>query len=157
MICVTFLLNLKTSSHLSCLQTMQKYISLFLTFSQLKCFKKFALIIYRTGPISGRSNYHPVNVVSYSWKKALNNLYAVNGVILPLVKNVSDLGITIDNNLDFKLHINNICVKAIFVRVNAISPNDNIYRISSLTLISNIATVILCDHDILFPDQTLSC
>ena len=25
---------------------------------------------------------------------------------------MSDLGIIVDNNLDFKLHINNICVKA---------------------------------------------
>ena len=45
-------------------------------------------------------------------KICVNNSYAVNGVILPLVKNMSDLGITVDNNLDFKLHINNICVKA---------------------------------------------
>ena len=25
---------------------------------------------------------------------------------------MSDLGISVDNNLDFKLHVNNICVKA---------------------------------------------
>ena len=45
-------------------------------------------------------------------KICVNNLYAINGVILPLVKNMSDLVITVDNNLDFKLLVNNICVKA---------------------------------------------
>ena len=45
-------------------------------------------------------------------KMCVNNSYAINGVILPLVKNMSDLGITVDNNLDFKLYVNNICVKA---------------------------------------------
>ena len=45
-------------------------------------------------------------------KICVNNSYAINGVILPLVKNMFYLGITVDNNLDFKLHVNNICVKA---------------------------------------------
>ena len=45
-------------------------------------------------------------------KICVNNSYAINDVILPLVKNMSDLRITVDNNLDFKLHVNNICVKA---------------------------------------------
>ena len=44
-------------------------------------------------------------------KTCVNNLYAINGVTLPLVKQVSDFGITVDNNLDFKLNVNNICVK----------------------------------------------
>ena len=44
-------------------------------------------------------------------KICVNKWYANNGVILPLVKNMSDLGITVDNDLDFKLHVNNICVK----------------------------------------------
>ena len=38
--------------------------------------------------------------------------YALNGVILPLVKNMFDLEITVDYNLDFKLYVNNICFKA---------------------------------------------
>ena len=41
-------------------------------------------------------------------KICVNNSYAINGVILPLVKNISDLGITIENYLDFKLHVSNI-------------------------------------------------
>ena len=45
-------------------------------------------------------------------KMYVNNSYAVNGVILPLVKNMSNLGITVDYNLDFKLHTSNSCVKA---------------------------------------------
>ena len=42
----------------------------------------------------------------------VNNSYAINGVILPLAKNMSDLGIMVDNNLEFKLHVSNTCVKA---------------------------------------------
>ena len=45
-------------------------------------------------------------------KVSVNNSYAIKGVILSLVKNMSDLGITIDNNFDFKLHVNKICVQA---------------------------------------------
>ena len=42
----------------------------------------------------------------------INNSYTVNGVILPLVKNISDLEITVDNILDFNLHVNNNYIKA---------------------------------------------
>ena len=45
-------------------------------------------------------------------KICVNNSYAINDVILPLIKNMFDLAITVDNNMDFKLHVNNICVKA---------------------------------------------
>ena len=55
---------------------------------------------------------HSKSSVLQLGKICVNNSYAINGVILPLVKNMSDLGITVDNNLDFKLHFNNICVKA---------------------------------------------
>ena len=44
-------------------------------------------------------------------KICLNNSYAINGVIVLLGKNMSDLGITVDNNLNSKLHVHNICVK----------------------------------------------
>ena len=45
-------------------------------------------------------------------KICVSNSHAINSVILPLVKNMSDVGITVNNNLDFKLNVNNICVKA---------------------------------------------
>jgi len=38
--------------------------------------------------------------------------YNLNGVVLPDVKSVVDLGITVDSNLRYKLHINNIVTKA---------------------------------------------
>ena len=71
-------------------------------------------MIYRTGPISVSTNYHLVSKCSVLQlgKMCVNNLYSVNGVILPSVKNMSHLGITVDSNLDFKKHINGICVKA---------------------------------------------
>ena len=38
--------------------------------------------------------------------------YDLNGVVLPDVKSVVDLGVTVDSNLRYKLHINNIVTKA---------------------------------------------
>jgi len=38
--------------------------------------------------------------------------YDLNGIILPDVKSMVDLGLTIDSNLRYKLHINNIVSKA---------------------------------------------
>ena len=38
--------------------------------------------------------------------------YELNGVVLPDVKSVVDLGVTVDSNLRYKLHINNIVTKA---------------------------------------------
>ena len=45
-------------------------------------------------------------------KICVNYSYAINDVILPLVKNMFDLEITVDYNLDFKLYVNTICFKA---------------------------------------------
>ena len=42
----------------------------------------------------------------------LNSAYYVCGVCLPLVNNMRDLGVSMDKNLNFKLHINEMCVKA---------------------------------------------
>jgi hypothetical protein len=38
--------------------------------------------------------------------------YGLNGVVLPDVKSTVDLGVTVDSNLRYKLHINNIVIKA---------------------------------------------
>ena len=40
------------------------------------------------------------------------NSYCIGGFRLPKVDNVRDLGVVIDNQLTFKLHINEICLKA---------------------------------------------
>ena len=66
-------------------------------------------------------------------KICVNNSYAINGVILPLVKNMSDLGTTVDNNLDFKLHVNNIYVKASIHAIN-IFFSELLKRMSDLLL-----------------------
>ena len=41
-------------------------------------------------------------------KMCVNNSYAINDVILPTVKNMSDLEIAVDNSFDLKLLLNNI-------------------------------------------------
>jgi hypothetical protein len=38
--------------------------------------------------------------------------YDLNGVVMPGVKSIVDLGVTVDSNLRYKLHINNIVIKA---------------------------------------------
>ena len=83
----------------------QKYIRLFLTF-------RFALISNWADMWQLKFSPSKCNVLQFD-KICVNNSFDINCLILPLVaKNMSDLGITVDNNLDFKLHVNNICVKA---------------------------------------------
>ena len=46
-------------------------------------------------------------------------VYSLNGVILSVVKQFKDLGITFCDNLSFNIHINSICSKA-YIIINSI-------------------------------------
>ena len=46
-------------------------------------------------------------------------VYSLNGVLLPVVKQLKDLGITFCDNLSFNIHINSICSKA-YILINRI-------------------------------------
>ena len=111
MICLTFLLNSKTSSHLSSLQTMQRYRLFWNNQSAgllQACLNNISNLADKWHL---KLSLSKCSVLQFG-KIYVINSYDVNGIILPLIKNMSDFRITIDNNLNSKLYINNICDKA---------------------------------------------